>query len=307
MNHLISLAILLLMPVSQNQNLPDAYYQLPEQVREQATIIATGTYALGRSPYILMPDGTQVWARTSWFRITKVHRGQVAGRSIHMNISMLPKTKYVSAKLEVGREYLLLLRPGSKSLKVLKAGEQIPVRDALRDEEIIAIIPAQTTEASNVSNPALRADLLNRDEANVDKRRVEVGLPPLAEDLEKQVRNRAPQETTLKVANRDLIITLHDAERIKLTVEKYLAKTRPKLKPSVPGPDEVFIDGRGTVRMGAWILESSLFSAEPELRLTVRIHNSEYLIVRREIRVQQTEGQWKVVADGRVTYHRERK
>ena len=111
------------------------------------------------------------------------------------------------------------------------------------------------------------------------------------------------KETTLKVANRDLIITLHDAERIKLTVEKYLAKARPKLKPSAPGPGEVFIDCWGTVRMGEWILESS-FSAEPELRLTFRIHNGEYLIVRREVRVRQAEGQWKVVGDGRVTYHR---
>ena len=140
MNHLLSLAILLLMPVSQNQNLPDAYYKLPEQVREKATIIATGTYALGRSPYILMRDGTEVWARTSWFRITKVYRGKVGGRSIPINSSMLPKTKYVSAELEVGRDYLVLLRPSSKSLKVLKAGEYIPVRDALRDEEIIAIV-----------------------------------------------------------------------------------------------------------------------------------------------------------------------
>jgi len=114
------------------------------------------------------------------------------------------------------------------------------------------------------------------------------------------------KETTLKVANRDLIITLHDAERIKLIVEKYLEKTRPKLKPSVPGPGGVFIDSWGTLRMGEWILESS-FSAEPEIRLTFRIHNGEYLIVRREIRMQQREGQWKVVGDGRVTYHRERK
>ena len=114
------------------------------------------------------------------------------------------------------------------------------------------------------------------------------------------------KETTLKVANRDLIITLSDAERIKLTVEKYLAKARPKLKPSVPGPGEVFIDCWGTVRMGEWILESS-FSAEPELRLTFRIHNGEYLIVRREIRMQQAEGQWKVIGDVRVTYHRELK
>ena len=114
------------------------------------------------------------------------------------------------------------------------------------------------------------------------------------------------KETTFKVANRDLIITLNDAKRIKLTVEKYLAKARPKLKPSMPGPDEVFIDCPGTVRMGAWILEPT-FSGEPELRLTVRIHNSEYLIVRREIRMQQTEGQWKVVGDGRATYHRKPK
>lgn len=111
------------------------------------------------------------------------------------------------------------------------------------------------------------------------------------------------KETTLKVANRDLIITLHDADRLKLTVENYLAKTKPKLSRSVPGPGEVFIDCRGTVRMGAWILESSLFSARPELRLTFRIHNGKYLIVRREIRVQQAQGQWKVVGDEHATYH----
>ena len=87
-----------------------------------------------------IPDGTQVWAQTSWFQITKVYRGQVGGRFIQINSSMLPKTQYVSAKLEVGREYLVLLRPSSKSLKVLKSGDYIPVRDALRDEEIIAIV-----------------------------------------------------------------------------------------------------------------------------------------------------------------------
>ena len=140
MNHLLSLAILLLVPVSQNQNLPDAYYQLPEQVREKATIIATGTYDLGRRLYVVRRDGTQIWAQTSSFRITKVYRGEVGGRSIHINSDMLPKTKYVSARLKVGREYLVLLRPGNKSLKALKAGEQIPVSGALRDEEIIAIV-----------------------------------------------------------------------------------------------------------------------------------------------------------------------
>ena len=53
---------------------------------------------------------------------------------------MLPNTKYVSNKLEVGREYLVLLRPGIKSLKALKAGAQLPMRDDLHNEEIIAIV-----------------------------------------------------------------------------------------------------------------------------------------------------------------------
>ena len=140
MNQLLSLALLLLVPVSQNQKLPDAYYQLPQQIREQATIVATGKYGWGRTPYVWMRDGTQVFARTSWFQITKVYRGQVGGRSIYINSSMLPNTKYVSAKLAVGREYLVLLRPTTKSLKVLKTGESLPIRDDLHDEEILAIV-----------------------------------------------------------------------------------------------------------------------------------------------------------------------
>ncbi|HSS19623.1 MAG TPA: hypothetical protein VLL54_06085 [Pyrinomonadaceae bacterium] len=109
------------------------------------------------------------------------------------------------------------------------------------------------------------------------------------------------QKTTIKVANHEVVITMHDAEQIKLTVAKYLAK--PKQKSSVPGPGEVFIDCEGTVRMGEWILESTVANA-PELRLTFREHNGEYLIVRREIRLQQTDGGWKVVGDGHTTYHR---
>ena len=140
MNQLLYLALLLVAPVSQNQKLPDAYYQLPQQIREQATIVATGKYSWGRTPYVWMRDGTQVFARTSWFQLTKVYRGQVRGRSIYINSSMLPNTKYVSPKLEVGREYLVLLRPTTKSLKVIKTGETLPIRDDLHDEEILAIV-----------------------------------------------------------------------------------------------------------------------------------------------------------------------
>lgn len=140
MNHLLSLAMLLLMPVSQNQNLPDAYYRLPEQVREKATVIVVGTYAQGRSPCVFMPDGSRRWALESWFQITKVYRGKVGGGSVYINSSMSPKNKDVSARLEAGRKYLVLLRPSSKSLKALKAGEYVPFWDALSDEEIVAIV-----------------------------------------------------------------------------------------------------------------------------------------------------------------------
>ena len=140
MNHLLLLAMLVLMPVSQNQGLPDAFNQLPPQVREQATIVVTGTYGKGRGACIFMPDGSRRWALEYWFLITKVYRGKVAGRSININSAMLPKNQYVSLKLEAGRDYLVLLRPSEKSMEVIKKGRYVPVWDALHDEEIIAIV-----------------------------------------------------------------------------------------------------------------------------------------------------------------------
>jgi hypothetical protein len=111
------------------------------------------------------------------------------------------------------------------------------------------------------------------------------------------------KETTIKVADGEQIITLRDAGQIKLIVEKYLAEKKPKPEASVSGPGKVFIDCQGTVRMGAWILESP-FSGGRGLRLTLRILTNERFIVRQEIRVQQAEGRWEVVGINRVTYHR---
>jgi hypothetical protein len=139
MNYLFSMALLVLL-APQNQRLPDAFYQLPEQVRAEATVIVTGTYAQGRSPCIFMPDGSRRWALESWFQATKVYRGKVGGKSIYINSAMLPKTKEVSGKLEVGHDYLVLLRPGEESMKVIKAGEYVPVWDALQGEEITAVV-----------------------------------------------------------------------------------------------------------------------------------------------------------------------
>ena len=140
MNYLISLAMLLSLLVPQNHKLPREFYQIPEQVREKATIIVTGTYGQGRSPCIFMPDGSREWALESWFHITKVYRGNVGGKSIYINSAMLPKGAEIREKLKAGRKYLVLLRPNEESMKMIKAGKYAPAWDALREEEIVTIV-----------------------------------------------------------------------------------------------------------------------------------------------------------------------
>jgi len=140
MNYHFLIAVLLLTLVPQNQELPREFHQIPEHVRDKATVIVSGTYAQGRSPCIFMPDGSRVWARENWFRITKVYQGKVGGKSIYINSAMLPKTEEVSEKLEVGRNYLVLLRPNEKSMELIRAGEYVSVFNAMHGEEIIAIV-----------------------------------------------------------------------------------------------------------------------------------------------------------------------
>lgn len=139
MTHLFSMVLLLVL-VPQTQKPPDAFNQLSDQVRGKATVIFTGTYGEGRSPCIFMPDGSRRWALESWFNVKTVYRGKVGGKTIYLNSRMLPKINDVSVKLEVGRDYLVLLRPNEESMKVIKAGEYVPVWDALHGEEIIAIV-----------------------------------------------------------------------------------------------------------------------------------------------------------------------
>ena len=139
MNHLFSL-VLLLMLVPQNQKLPDAFHQLPEQVREKATVIFTGTYGEGRGFCQFLPDGTRRWALEPYFSVKTVYRGKVGGKTIQINSRVSPKIDDVSVKLRVGRDYLVLLRPNEQSTKVIEAGEYVPVWDAPYGEEIIAIV-----------------------------------------------------------------------------------------------------------------------------------------------------------------------
>jgi hypothetical protein len=139
MIHLFSL-VLLLMLVPPGQNLPDSFQQLPEQVRGKATVIVRGTYGEGRSPCIFMPDGTRTWFLESWFNVKAVYRGKVGGKTIYLNSRVAPKINGASVKLQVGRDYLVLLQPNEESMKVIKNGEYVPVWEALSVDEIIAVV-----------------------------------------------------------------------------------------------------------------------------------------------------------------------
>ncbi len=140
MNQLLTLAMLLFTPVPQTQDLPAAYYQLPLEVREKATVVATGTYGQGRGPCIFRPDGTRVWALITWFRVDKVYQGKVGGKQINVYPGKSSGNEYVSKDLVLDRKYLVLLRPNDESQKALETGQYVPVWYSLSDDEIIAIV-----------------------------------------------------------------------------------------------------------------------------------------------------------------------
>jgi len=140
MTHLLGIAMLLTLLAPQQQNLPDAFYELPAQVRERATLIVMGTYGEGRSPCIFRPDGTRCWYLVSSIQITKVYRGEAGGKFIYLNKSSFLKTNADSVQLMRDHKYLLLLRPGTESMKAIRQGEYVPVWDALDGEEILAIV-----------------------------------------------------------------------------------------------------------------------------------------------------------------------
>ena len=87
-----------------------------------------------------LPDGTRRWALESWFNLKQVYRGKLGSNTLYINSGGLPKVNDGSVKLEVGRYYLLLLRPNEESMKVLKKGEYVPIWKALYGDEIIAIV-----------------------------------------------------------------------------------------------------------------------------------------------------------------------
>lgn len=138
MKCLLVIATLLTFLALQDQNLPDAFYQLPEEVRKRATLIVTGTYSEGRSPCILRPDGTRAWTVESVMKIAKVHRGEAGGKYIYLSWGTLLKRE--AGKLTPGNKYLVLLRPNEESMKAIREGKYVPAGNALYDDEIIAVV-----------------------------------------------------------------------------------------------------------------------------------------------------------------------
>ena len=89
---------------------------------------------------MFLSDESRRWAREYWFNVREVYRGSVGGKTIYINPRGSPKINDVSVNLRHGREYLVFLRPNEESMRVIKAGEYVPVWDALEGEEIIAIV-----------------------------------------------------------------------------------------------------------------------------------------------------------------------
>ena len=111
------------------------------------------------------------------------------------------------------------------------------------------------------------------------------------------------QKTTITLPDGDVTITLEDAQRIKAAVEEYLAAERPPLDKSVTAPENASIDCEGTVRMGAWILQSSL--SPSELDLTFPIMITESVRVYAAIRIKHVGTNWKALRTERITAHKQ--
>src|SRR5262245_52629303 len=99
MNHLLSLWMVFAMLVPQNQNLPDVFYQIPEEIRDTATIILSGTFDQHRTPCIMRSDGLRVWAIDSYFIVNRIHRGKLRAKFVNIRKEMLPTAEYVRNEL----------------------------------------------------------------------------------------------------------------------------------------------------------------------------------------------------------------
>lgn len=134
------------------------------------------------------------------------------------------------------------------------------------------------------------------------------GMPePAAPDSEEQLLPDdydpgCMEETTIRIAGRDEVITVHEAEEIRQIVLEYLEREKPVLEPSVYAPTKAFINCQGSVRMGAWMLWPGS-SDKPELDLAFYVLANENFRVWQRIGLIREEGRWRVTGVGRKTAH----
>jgi hypothetical protein len=123
--------------------LPEELSRVPAKVRDEATVVVTGTFGTGRGPCEFLPDGSRRWALLRGFRITGRYRGDVGTDYIGIDDAVFTKQNETDEPLESESDYLLLLKPSEKSLAVLRTGEgSLYYGNALEPIEVLAIVKA---------------------------------------------------------------------------------------------------------------------------------------------------------------------
>jgi hypothetical protein len=120
---------------------PEAYMRLPAEVRARATVVVSGAYTVEKGPDEWLPDGTARWPLLQGFKTKTVYRGDVLTSYIGVEQAYPLRSWANGLPLIEGREYLLVLRPSTKSEKILrKRSRSWNYRDALSKDEVLAIV-----------------------------------------------------------------------------------------------------------------------------------------------------------------------
>jgi hypothetical protein len=121
--------------------LPEAYWRLPAEVRDRATVVVSGTYTTGRGPCEWLPHGGRRWRLLAGFVTTTVYRGSVRAKYIGVENPGRVGTEDHQLTLVEGRKYLLLLRPSKDSARMLQKAERGPgYWNVLSKDEIVAVV-----------------------------------------------------------------------------------------------------------------------------------------------------------------------
>jgi hypothetical protein len=130
----LMLAPLVGLALTNGPALPQAFLRLPPEVRARATVVVSGTYTVDKGPDERLPDGRTRWPLLQGFMTKTVYLGDVLTPYIGVE-------RADGLSLIEGHEYLLVLRPSTKSWKMLRDRRRSwNYRDALPKDEVLAIV-----------------------------------------------------------------------------------------------------------------------------------------------------------------------